>query len=254
MKKSDPKRGAERRRHKRYPVSVSLHLRWGRESLELMTDDVSFSGLFARTDSPPALRSLVEVTMTLPPGDTPFKSGGMAVFVIPPDDPRGRAPGVGVQFYALAAEEEVKWRAFVEWAKDQKSGQPEPGATDPVRRRHKRRKAVVEVRPTSLGELVQLFTRDVSGGGMFIQTELDLPLVEVVHLDVLHPDTQEVFDLVCAVRRREADGPRGPGVAVEFLGLDDTRREQFLEFVYAAFESTGDTDVELVDASSPELA
>ena len=58
--------GAEQRRDERYAVHIPATLTRGHEAVALLTEDVSFRGLFLRTDSPPTLRQLVRIEIREP--------------------------------------------------------------------------------------------------------------------------------------------------------------------------------------------
>jgi len=61
---------------------LAVLLRGGRE-VSLLTGDVSFRGLFLRTDDPPPLRQLLQVKLKLPPENDELVAHAMAVFVVP---------------------------------------------------------------------------------------------------------------------------------------------------------------------------
>ena len=102
---------------------------------------------------------------------------------------------------------------------------PEPG-----RRRHGRHVATFKIRPRSLARLHEMYTRDISRGGMFIVTDQLIPVGESIKVDVVHPDTHERFILVCVVRRAMRD-PGRTGLGVEFVDMDEDRRVLFQQFI-----------------------
>jgi hypothetical protein len=160
--------GRIKRREHRFDVQLRLILRQGNKEQRVLTDNVSYRGAFVRTDAPPPLRQLVKLEAVLPPDDVPFVSHGMSVFVIKPGDPSGRAPGAGVQFYGMGHERRA-WEAFVNHARrTAPSSPPERPEPDPVRRRFERVPVVLEVEPSTLDDLLRMWSRDISAGGMFL--------------------------------------------------------------------------------------
>ncbi len=253
----------QRRRDKRYPARLSIRTRIAGRLKDLVSEDVSYRGLFLATDSPPPLRQLIRIETALPPGGAAFATHAMVVRVVAPGDPAGHRPGVGVQFYGMGDERRV-WEAFVQYVQqsaialpDRRESRPPPNAraslaTGSVRigqgsgmqdnRRFQRAPVVLEVRPRDLEDLYRLYSRDVSVGGMFLSTTRELEVGGEVRLDVRHPHNGSVFQL-SAIIRRVSEEPAGIGV--EFTGLDDQRRRAFFEFIHAPIPAHDDVDEDL---------
>jgi c-di-GMP-binding flagellar brake protein YcgR len=77
--------------------------------------------------------------------------------------------------------------------------------------------------------LVDLYTTDLSLGGMYVETDQVLRVGSALTTEIVHPDTGEVFELECVVRRCEG-GPQ-PGLGVEFVNLDEVQKQQLQAFV-----------------------
>lgn len=100
------------RREARVDARIKVTVVRGRRMVSLETSDVSFKGLFLRTDDPPPLRSLMRLRVALPLRE--IEAHAMAVHVSTTDDPlEGRAAGVGVQFWGLAGPDRIAWDDFV---------------------------------------------------------------------------------------------------------------------------------------------
>lgn len=97
------------RRDARIDARIPVAVIRGRASLAYETLDVSFRGLFVKTDDPPALRSLVRLRVTLP-GRT-LDTHAMAVHVVSDDD--DHEPGVGLQFWGLSGDDRRAWETFI---------------------------------------------------------------------------------------------------------------------------------------------
>jgi Tfp pilus assembly protein PilZ len=101
------------------------------------------------------------------------------------------------------------------------------------------------VRPRDLEDLYQLYSRDVSAGGMFLSTPRELEVGSEVRLDVRHPHNGATFHLTAVVRRRSGEPV---GIGVELTGLDDRRRREFYDFIHAQIAVHEiDDDLELVE-------
>ncbi len=237
------------RRDVRFRVRFPAQLRHGRKVWSLFTEDVSFRGVFVRTDTPPPLRALVELRLLIPPGHVAFTTHGMAVHVVVPDNGMGRTPGVGVELYGLDREAREEWEEFVRQvsvscppSEDQAPLVSAAPPKEPIRRRSKRHTAVLRVQVETMRDLYELYTGDVSNGGMFIATEVELaPRTQVV-VHVPHPESDEVFLLDAVVRHRQ-NTPGLSGVGVEFAPMDRARRHQFLDFVRGGIHVDEDEDV-----------
>jgi Tfp pilus assembly protein PilZ len=294
------------RRDKRFRTQLPVRTRINGRLLSLLTDDVSFRGMFLCTESPPPVRQLIRIETILPPNNVPFATHGMIVFAIGKDDPGGRAPGVGLQFYGMGDERRV-WESFIQFVQrasdpvpDRRSGEVEivPQETrDPVRRsasatfapvvratmmppakmprasvppplpadrapagplpfrvalgsgahesrRFHRFPIVLEVWPRNLDDLMRMYSRDVSVGGMFLPTAREIPVGSELRLEIRHPHSNSVFPMTGVVRRH-SEQPLGIGV--EFVELDDRRRRQFFEFIHAPLPAAEADDFELLE-------
>lgn len=293
------------RRDKRYRTQLPVRTRINGRRLSLYTDDVSFRGMFLCTEVPPPVRQLIRIETILPPNNVPFATHGMVVYVIGVDDPNGRSPGVGVQFYGMGDERRA-WETFIQFIQrrsdpvpDRRSGEqgtvagngqavtPPPHRTSPLtpavrvsppanpprateppppapsagghppipfrvalgsgaheNRRFHRFPIVLEVWPRNLDELMRMYSRDVSVGGMFLPTTRAIPLSTQLRLEIRHPHAESIFPLT-AVVRRHSDQP--PGIGVEFVDLDDRRRRQFFEFIHAPLPAAEADELELFE-------
>src|SRR5688500_15161609 len=123
-----------------------------RQMVELLTNEVSFRGVFVRTGSPPAPRQLVKLAPVLP--DQHVVAGhAMVVHVASRPDPEldlaeaaaPLIPGIGLQFWG-PIERDREWAKFIHELKHrQRAGIPAAKATDKVRRASERFKLAIEV-------------------------------------------------------------------------------------------------------------
>lgn len=206
-----------------------------RQPIEMLTEDVSFSGMFLRTDSPPPVRGLVRLEADVEGRSRPLELTGMAVHVIQPDNPTGRTPGIGVQFYGVGADLLRVWTNYLQLLRERHPDSeaqtvvvtvPSAPSPEPLRRKHQRFAAVLEVRVQTLAELTKMFTRDISKGGAFLATNDVFAAGDRLFVELVHPQTEDVYGLECTVRRSVRDG-----VGVEFEGFDDTVMASLKDFV-----------------------
>lgn len=221
-----------KRREERYQVQLALVVRQGARNQEVLTENVSYRGVFIRTDRPPPLRQLVKLEGRLEPDGTPFTSHGMSVFVVAPGNAAGRAPGAGIQFYGMGDERKA-WERFVNHVKGARRATIDPPLTgpEPIRRMFERVPLTLEVRPRSVDELVRMWSRDVSAGGMFLTSTQRFQVGDALALLIKHPTTDATYSLDATVRRVSA---APPGIGVEFTGLTDDRRGAFFRFATSA--------------------
>jgi Tfp pilus assembly protein PilZ len=250
--------GVEKRRDKRYRFQMPAVLVRGTREASLLTGDVGHRGLFLRTDDPPPLRQLLQVKLKLPPTEDELTVHAMAVFVVP-GLVEGRAPGVGLQLYALSGEARQRWERFVHWVAKthpeslQAPVKPVAVVPDAVNRQYPRVRRALSVRAQSISDLPSLVTEDVSRGGMFLRTGFDLPIGSELRLLVTHPLTGQAFAVDTIVRRRVDSPLVGAGLGVELFGLDERRREEFAELA-GLDEESDEEGVVFVAKDDPLLA
>jgi hypothetical protein len=101
------------RQDERYAYRLPVTLLRRGEEIPLVTEDVSYHGLFLETDDPLPLRYIFRLKLFLPPFDRELDALGMAVHQVSPREAMGRTPGVGVQLYAMDHAARTVWSNFV---------------------------------------------------------------------------------------------------------------------------------------------
>jgi hypothetical protein len=252
----------EKRRDERLRIKLPADLVRGKLRVTLLTEDVSFRGLFLRTDAPPAVRRLLQIEMLIPPDDRPLRLHGTVVHVLRPGETGARSPGMGIELVGLNGDVKSLWEGFVSHLRPRRKESIEvmqaaraAGVPDQVRRRFERYKKELRLLVDSVGELKTLIATDVSQGGMFVATELPLPIGHGFRVTVVHPESGATYPLDCVVKRRDVDS-KPPGVGVQFDPMNDGQRQAFMEFIkdelpiLSATEE--DIDPALVDAWEEE--
>lgn len=217
----------ENRRDARYPARITARILRRNQTFELLTSDVSFRGVFIRTDSPPALRQLVKMELVLPSG---LVVAGHAMVVHlaapdgqPPADAR-TTPGMGLQFWGPLTHVR-EWEQFIHHLKQrQNAGAADAKRTEKIRRASERFKLALDV----VFDGRTAMARDVSERGMAIRSDAKMPVGLRATLAMRAGDDVIEFDVV--VRRTIAE-PDFRGLGVEFVDLDSKRHEALVRFV-----------------------
>ncbi len=100
--------------HARYQVDLTVTMKWRRNAATLKLLDASDGGVFVITDDQPSMRELVRLEFKLPGRAEPLAAHGMAVNNALDNDPEGRPPGVGIQFYGMDRDTQRAWGQFIE--------------------------------------------------------------------------------------------------------------------------------------------
>ena len=111
----------------------------------------------------------------------------------------------------------------------------------------------LRMRPLDVKQLVEMYTRDISSGGMFVETTTLLSLGDHAVFELIHPEVREGFRLPCVVRHVSKD-PSRPGLGLEFVGLDDTARRELHAFVMQTVAELESDELDLVEDDDPKLA
>ena len=233
----------ENRRELRFPARIVARVVRRGETVELMTNDVSFRGAFLRTDAPPALRQLVRVAFVMPSGEL-VSAHAMVVHVVQANAERSNVPGAGVQFWGPVQESKA-WETYVYDLKvRQKAGILAASTTDKVRRASERFKLQLEV----IVDGRRLSTRDVSENGMAIRSDSAMPVGTRAHMHV-HANGHPSISLDVIVRRR-IEEPSFQGLGVEFVDLNSDSRRALMSILRPSASEEGAV---FIDADDPGL-
>ena len=228
---------------------VLLYMRAAGEVTEqvthLLTEDISLSGMFLRTDAPPNLRQIVKLQLTIPGTDHEMSSMGQVAHVVTVDDRFQRVPGCGILFFPLDHGTQRVWAGFIESLVQSTSlGRPSEmkQLPEPIRRRAERHPTDIVVNVKSRDDQHFLSIRDISKGGIFIRSDVDFEIGAPLHVRFVNPIANEEFAIEAVVRRRSSGSVRGVGV--EFVGLEGRVRDDLFRFIDVAYE---DVDLPIED-------
>lgn len=227
-----------RRRHRRVPIQIPVTLVSARSTDTMLTDDISLSGVFVRTDSPERLRRLIKLCVTLPDTGEALEMLAMVVYAISPEQAErlGRVPGMGLNLYGLMPEMRQRWADYVKRTQELFDA-PGFGAdavsavVEPLRRAHPRFVATLKVRVAAVDVLYDMLTHNVSLGGAFLNTEHLLPQGEMVRVVFVHPDDASEFTLNARVVRTVERPPESRGIGVKFEHMASETEEAFETFI-----------------------
>lgn len=241
-----------KRRDVRYIVPVAVTLFLAKRWIEAEAADVSHGGMFVlleerlngpwTPDAPEDLLfagQLVRVEVVLPPTLDPFTATARLVHqraTLARDERRG----VGVQFYGIGTESQDRWAAFIEHVRTSYPASDERMVTlanaealDATYLRSKNQVGALRVEVATVRDLVTMSKRDVARGNIFLVSRALAFAGDELVLQIVHPLTDDVFELAGKVRRVVEDG-RLRGLDLELLGCDGERKLRFEEFVYDA--------------------
>lgn len=228
---------SSKRHDVRYAFRLPVQLTYGRTSRSLMTEDVSYRGVFIRTDAPPPERRLVRLTVVPPNGGRALIVHGMSVHVVAHGNHHGRTPGVGIQFYGLDRPTRQAWEQFIAEleqrdqpiAPDQARLSLPEGVPDSIRRRFVGHMPVLTLPVGSMDALRELVQRDLSQGETLVESEEDLPVGTPVLVQIPHPERADTF-LLEGVVQRAAFHARGAFVG--FRQMHGILRVELADFVH----------------------
>jgi hypothetical protein len=102
----------------RFKAEIAVSLLARTQTSPVVTDWVSYRGVFIRTDSPPTLMSLLRLEFVLPPDWGKIVMHGAVSRIVSADKADGATPGIEVTFFAKAGEESRLWDQFIQHVRD----------------------------------------------------------------------------------------------------------------------------------------
>ena len=252
-----------RRRFKRIDCGLNVTLKDQRGTHELQTSNVSLHGVHIITDHPPPMRQLVQLNIDLGSFGA-VEVMGMVAWHQYSDDEDGAVdglPGMGIEFFAMSVEHKNEWTQFIHALRAAgEDGGPapsvvtepptEPPGTEPtphmapppipeaalgeppVRRKHPRYISCFMLQLRTRQLMRDMYTRDISVGGMFVQTPAPERVNKDVQLVLVHPATKEEFQLAGQVVRVQKEGnPKDRGVALQLPPMPPEREAALLAFI-----------------------
>ena len=258
------------RREPRFPIAVSAVLTARGSTLDCVATNVSFDGAlldFSKSDDAHAgdtiasfrAGELVRLSLVLPGHDARFASAASILHVV-------RKPNrlaCGVRLFGLGGAERATWDRFVDSVAHDILGSPSRGRSfsplagraitlpvaqrfEPKKYRSTRHVAVLRIHVPSVGALYAM--AEPGCRHIFVLTMETIEPGSEVGLQLVHPDSDEIFEAEASVSRSvNQHGIRGLELA--FSSFDDARRARLREFIDDGLEALFD-DESVVDEAS----
>ncbi|MBW1808245.1 MAG: PilZ domain-containing protein [Deltaproteobacteria bacterium] len=219
----------ERRRFARVDTKLHVQFVYAEGFFELKTEDLSLGGLFIATDHLVPVGEKVRLVLHIP-GDHPSVKAVCEVVRVVEESAPGQPAGLGIRFDDMSDADLLTVRDYLG---RRVAGQIEPGELE--RRRSPRIERLVKLRFQALDSFGSSVARDVSSGGVFIQTHEIMPIGTEIQVSLIHPVTLQQLDLVGrVVRVVEADASKPnsiSGIGVNFEEVSEEKRAILREFL-----------------------
>jgi len=196
------------------------------------TKNISLGGIFIKTEKMVPVQTVLEIDLKLPELAEPLTLVGEVVHAITPQMAKehGWEPGLGIHFVDYD-EEEAKTK-LEQYVRDLTKKHPDKIVD---RRKSDRIPLRLRVKFPNLQTLMEDYAKDISHGGIFIQSENPRQLGDRFIVTMVHPDTKQELELegeVVRVARRE---PRDPGsvsgMGIRFVNLDEKAKKAIALFL-----------------------
>lgn len=203
--------------------------------MDLLTHNVSRSGIFVRAGLMPKIGKELVLQCRTPTSQTPLRLEVKVVHRTPPSNLLGQVIGFAVE---LKGGDLQGWASFIsllELAEAQLKMENELQEVDTEGLKLRRRPRVsraMRIRLNLGDDEVSGVTEDVSGGGLFVRTDAEFRVGQVMDVDVVHPQT--FANIRCRAAVRWVGSKQGKnGIGLELIA-DDIEEERL-----GAFLSTG---------------
>lgn len=219
----------ERRRYARIDTRLEVNLEHGLRTIKLQTHDLSLGGMFAACDLPVQVDSTLRFDLRVPGGLPAVKGLAKAVHLAEKIS-QGQRKGVGVSFEELGVENKGIIRNYMV---KRVTGEIRHAADEP--RKHARLMRRIKLRFQAATGFGTTDARDISGGGLFMQSRQQPPLGSQVELGLIDPATLKTLELTGKVVRVIQSNPQNPhsvpGVGLAFDDISHLKQENLDEFL-----------------------
>lgn len=232
----------DRRRFGRVEARLQVQFVYADGFFELETEDLSIGGMFITTQHLLSVGERLRLVLHLPGSKPAIKVVAEVVRVVE-EAKQGQPSGIGVRFVNMSEDDRSVIQDFLALQVSKRQEPRDEAATAAERRAHARLEQRIKLRFHSDRSAGISFSRDISSGGVFIQT-LDEPpsMMSPIDVTVVHPVTLQSLDLrgkVVRVVKPDASKPdmvAGVGVAFEPLSYEQRRElDDFLVY-YTQFD------------------
>ena len=233
--------GIERRKFNRISSRIPVEI-LEKGGIKTTTINVSRSGIFIEDTVERMMNSLVRVKLIVPPNQTLIDVFGRVVW-------KGKVAGingVGINFHTLEGNQQKTWVEYVLEVEKLDAAYPSHGASVsgattgiPVERvNEEKAMASFMVRHKDRDRFDKFVEHDLGGGGMFLKTPVLKPEGERVNVVIVHPESDEEFEMEAEVVRVNAvsNGEQPKGMALKFITPSPDRLAELERFLGAPVE------------------
>jgi uncharacterized protein (TIGR02266 family) len=219
----------ERRKFARVDAHLQVKFVFAEGIFELQTEDMSLGGVFIATDHLVPVGEKIRLVLHIPGEKPVIKALGEVVRVVE-EETDGEPAGLGVRF--------VEWgpggeKAIRKYLSEQVTQSIE--TSNAQRRRHPRLERLVKLRFQTTDSFKSAVARDISNGGVFIQTQDPPPVGAQIGVSIVHPTTLQKLNLIGRVVRvvseSESDSKKIAGVGVCFEEVSDENADLLQQFL-----------------------
>jgi len=198
--------------------------------------NISLGGIFIKTPKMLPVQTVLEIDLKLPDRAEKIALVGEVVHTIDPKtaQEQGWEPGLGIHFVDF---EETGKEMLAQYVREISQKHPHKLVRD--RRSSERAPLRLRVKFPNLQTLMEDYSKDISQGGIFIQTEHPRGLGERFILSLVHPESKQELELEGEVVRISRKEPRDPGsvsgMGIRFTNLDEKAKQAINFFLAADF-------------------
>lgn len=225
----------DKRESRRFPIRIPINLVFGEQTMDLLTHNVSRSGIFLRAGLMPKIGKELLLECRTPSSSTPLRLQAKVVHRTPPSNLLGQVIGFAVEIQGGDLDDWANFMSLLELAEAQLKMENELQEVDTEGLKLRRRPRVsraMRIRLNSGEDEVSGVTEDVSGGGLFVRTDAAFRVGQVMDVDVVHPQT--FANIRCRAAVRWVGSKQGKnGIGLELIA-DDIEEERL-----GVFLSTG---------------
>ena len=232
------KPGRERRKSPRFLAELSVEVRTRKGHQFFLTKNVSLEGCYIETDHTLEPDHVIQVLL-FPPGDDTgitFVAHVRSVTTTPEAAEAGRPAGMGLEIFAIDKNEKARWVELLTKLAELHEKQFGPNEASlrtsnferietTGRRRHVRHAIRMEVEVRDMRALYRVFSRNMSVGGIYVESDEKLPKGTPVEVLLTHPLTKAKTAVPGSVARTDENG-----MGIEFRRLSIRERRMFLRF------------------------
>src|SRR5262245_45527839 len=211
--------GVQARRDRRYHFKIPVSIITRSGDVELVTEDVSYRGVFLRTTQPPPKMQLIRLRLALPTQEKKIITNAMVAHVT---GKAARVPGAGLSFFGLDGESRRQWEQFIQFVRDRHpdAAERQAAADDAAEQDRLRAREQIIIAVAGMPAFERLVARDVAQGTLFVHSDAAIAVDSQVCVRLIHPLTQSDFLLEGVVRRKI----KGGGFSISLTALDQEKQ------------------------------